>query len=83
MLSAKNLHITFNAGTPIETRALRGLSLDIPTGQFVTVASLSGNQKGRMLSKDGKLTVVRINHTATKLQDGRVLILGRASEASG
>lgn len=30
MLSAKNLKITFNPGTPIETRALRGLSLDIP-----------------------------------------------------
>ncbi|PXC04870.1 ABC transporter ATP-binding protein, partial [Pseudomonas aeruginosa] len=28
MLSAKNLKITFNPGTPIETRALRGLSLD-------------------------------------------------------
>ncbi|MCJ9714519.1 ABC transporter ATP-binding protein, partial [Bordetella hinzii] len=37
MLRAKDIFITFNAGTPIETRALRGLSLEIPTGQFVTV----------------------------------------------
>ena len=37
MLSAQKLELTFNPGTPIETRALRGLSLDIPDGQFVTV----------------------------------------------
>jgi putative ABC transport system ATP-binding protein len=42
MLSARNLHITFNAGTPIETRALCGLSLDIPSGQFVTVIGTNG-----------------------------------------
>ncbi len=32
MLSAQDLRLTFNPGTPIETRALRGLSLDIPDG---------------------------------------------------
>ena len=37
MLSAQQLAITFNPGTPIENRALRGLSLDIPTGQFYNV----------------------------------------------
>ena len=31
MLSAQDLKLTFNPGTPIETRALRGLSLEIPT----------------------------------------------------
>jgi putative ABC transport system ATP-binding protein len=31
MLNAQNLELTFNPGTPIETRALRGLSLSIPT----------------------------------------------------
>lgn len=45
MLSAKNLKITFNPGTPIETRALRGLSLDIPAGQFVTVIGSNGAGK--------------------------------------
>ena len=50
MLSAKNLHITFNAGTPIETRALRGLSLEIPSGQFVTVIGSNGAGKSTFLN---------------------------------
>ena len=31
MLQAQDVHITFNPGTPIENRALRGLNLTIPT----------------------------------------------------
>jgi len=50
MLSAQNLNITFNAGTPIETRALRGLSLDIPAGQFVTVIGSNGAGKSTFLN---------------------------------
>jgi putative ABC transport system ATP-binding protein len=50
MLAAKNLEITFNPGTPIETRALRGLSLDIPNGQFVTVIGSNGAGKSTFLN---------------------------------
>jgi putative ABC transport system ATP-binding protein len=50
MLSAHDLHITFNPGTPIETRALRGLSLHIPTGQFVTVIGSNGAGKSTFLN---------------------------------
>lgn len=50
MLSAKDIHITFNAGTPIETRALRGMSLDIPEGQFVTVIGSNGAGKSTFLN---------------------------------
>ena len=50
MLSAKNLQLTFNPGTPIETRALRGMSLSIPAGQFVTVIGSNGAGKSTFLN---------------------------------
>lgn len=50
MLSASNLFITFNPGTPIETKALRGMTLEIPTGQFVTVIGSNGAGKSTLLN---------------------------------
>lgn len=50
MLDAKNLAITFHAGTPIENRALRGLNLTIPTEQFVTVIGSNGAGKSTFLN---------------------------------
>ncbi|HKM16560.1 MAG TPA: ABC transporter ATP-binding protein [Marinospirillum sp.] len=50
MLQASNLTITFNAGTPIETRALQGLSVAIPSGQFVTVIGTNGAGKSTFLN---------------------------------
>ena len=50
MLSAQDLHLTFNPGTPIETRALRGMSLDIAAGQFVTVIGSNGAGKSTFLN---------------------------------
>ena len=50
MLRAQQLEITFNPGTPIENRVLRGLSLDIPTGQFVTVIGSNGAGKSTFLN---------------------------------
>ncbi|HIZ52131.1 MAG TPA: ABC transporter ATP-binding protein [Candidatus Pseudomonas excrementavium] len=58
MLSAQNLKITFNPGTPIETKALQGLSLEIPTGQFVTVIGTNGAGKSTFLNAvSGDLSV--------------------------
>ena len=58
MLSAQHLEITFNPGTPIETRALRGMSLDIPAGQFVTVIGSNGAGKSTFLNAvSGDLSV--------------------------
>ncbi|MDO4904844.1 MAG: ABC transporter ATP-binding protein [Lautropia sp.] len=50
MLKAENLRVTFNAGTPIENRVLRGLSVSIPTGQFVSVIGSNGAGKSTFLN---------------------------------
>ena len=50
MLLARNLQMTFNAGTPIENHVLRGLDLEIPAGQFVTVIGSNGAGKSTFLN---------------------------------
>ncbi|MFC0179123.1 ABC transporter ATP-binding protein [Thorsellia kenyensis] len=50
MLDANNLTLTFNKNTPIETKALRGLTLNIPQGQFVTVIGSNGAGKSTFLN---------------------------------
>jgi len=50
MLQVRNVHLTFNPGTPIETRALRGMTLDIPAGQFVAVIGSNGAGKSTLLN---------------------------------
>ena len=60
MLQAQGLEITFNPGTPIENRVLRGLDLTIPTGQFVTVIGSNGAGKSTFLNAvSGDLSVDR------------------------
>lgn len=50
MLIAKDLRLTFNPDTPIETKALRGMGLTIPSGQFVTVIGSNGAGKSTFLN---------------------------------
>lgn len=50
MLEARDLRLTFHPGTPIENRALRGLDLTIPTGQFITVIGSNGAGKSTFLN---------------------------------
>ena len=60
MLRAQSLEMTFNPGTPIENRVLRGLDLQIPTGQFVTVIGSNGAGKSTFLNAvSGDLIVDR------------------------
>lgn len=50
MLKAQDLRITFNPGTPIENPALRGMSLAIPEGEFVSVIGSNGAGKSTFLN---------------------------------
>ena len=50
MISLQSLHVTFNAGTPIENHVLRGLTLEIKQGQFVSVIGSNGAGKSTMLN---------------------------------
>lgn len=50
MIQVDKLEVTFGAGTPLENRALRGLDLTIPEGQFVTVIGSNGAGKSTFLN---------------------------------
>lgn len=50
MMKADNLRLTFNAGTPIENPALRGVNLHIKDGEFVTVIGSNGAGKSTFLN---------------------------------
>ncbi len=50
MIRLEGITVTFGRGTPMETTALRGLDLTIPTGQFVTVIGSNGAGKSTVLN---------------------------------
>jgi putative ABC transport system ATP-binding protein len=50
MIVLKDIGITFNKGTPLETPALRGINLTIPRGQFVTMIGSNGAGKSTLLN---------------------------------
>jgi len=50
MIRVEDLHVTFNQSTPLENPVLRGLSLSIPKGQFVTVIGSNGAGKSTFLN---------------------------------
>ncbi|WP_372055064.1 ABC transporter ATP-binding protein [Tistrella mobilis] len=67
MIEAKSLQVTFNPGTPLETRALRGLDLTIGEGEFVCVIGSNGAGKSTFLNAlSGEIGV----------DDGRIVIDG-------
>ena len=50
MIKIENLRVTFGQGTPLENKALRGLSISVPKGQFVTVIGSNGAGKSTFLN---------------------------------
>jgi putative tryptophan/tyrosine transport system ATP-binding protein len=71
MIALENIEITFNKGTPLEMRALRGIDLAIPNGQFLTVIGSNGAGKstllnilaGEMMPDKGRLMVDGVDIT--------------------
>lgn len=68
MMRAQDLRLTFNPGTPIENPALRGMSLNINDGEFVTVIGSNGA---------GKSTFLNAISGDTQVDSGRILINGQ------
>ena len=50
MIQVKEIAVTFNAGTPMETPAMRGIDLTIAEGDFVTVIGSNGAGKSTFLN---------------------------------
>src|SRR5262249_54994193 len=50
MIRAQGIVVTFNRGTPVETKALRGLDVAIAAGEFVTVIGSNGAGKSTPLN---------------------------------
>jgi len=50
MIELKNVFITFNKGTAIENSVLKGLSLTVEQGEFVSVIGSNGAGKSTMLN---------------------------------
>lgn len=50
MICLDDVRVRFNAGTALETVALRGIDVEIPDGQFVTVIGSNGAGKSTLLN---------------------------------
>lgn len=82
MISANDLKLTFGQGTPLENPALRGMSLTVAEGEFVTVIGSNGAGKstflnalaGEVLVDSGTITVdgEDVSRLPTHKRAGRV-----------
>ena len=67
MIGMTDISVTFNKGTPLETKALRGVDLAVPEGQFLTIIGSNGA---------GKSTCLNVISGLTKVETGRVEVDG-------
>lgn len=49
MIELKDIQVTFNPGTVLENRAIRGISLEVPEHQFLTIIGSNGAGKSTLL----------------------------------
>ncbi|ALA16516.1 MULTISPECIES: ABC transporter ATP-binding protein [Chelatococcus] len=68
MIAVENLSVVFNAGTPLERRALRGVSLALADGEFVCVIGSNGA---------GKSTLLGAIAGDVSAASGRILVAGQ------
>ncbi|MDF1567398.1 MAG: ABC transporter ATP-binding protein [Spirochaetaceae bacterium] len=68
MIAVKNLHKTYTAGDT-KVKALRGVSLDIQEGEFMSIAGPSGS---------GKTTLLNIVGCIDGADEGEVIIAGES-----
>lgn len=50
MIRLENLHVTFNPGSALEKKAIRGIKLGLKEGEFVTVIGANGAGKSTLLN---------------------------------
>lgn len=68
MIHIDGISVVFNAGTPLENRVLNRFSVEIPSGQFVTVIGSNGA---------GKSTLLNAIAGEVAVSAGKVLISGQ------
>ena len=84
MLQLRELQKTFFAGTPNEVRALRGVSLQVEEGSFVTVIGTNGSGKSTLLNAvagtflvDGGTIAIAGNDVTRWPEHRRAAMIGR------
>ena len=68
MLHLENIHKTYNLGTPNALHVLKGISLDIHEGEFVSIMGASGS---------GKSTLLNILGILDNYDEGNYYVAGR------